>query len=183
MILLLGGKGYVGQAFQKHLSERGVAYESISRSQCDYTDKSTLAKLIKSKRPDFLINTAGYVGKPNVDACEIHKTECLAANAVFPGTVREVCEDARLPWGHISSGCIYTGRRADGKGFTEEDTPNFTFRKNNCSFYSGTKALGEEILTDAENCYIWRLRVSFNHEATPRNYLNKLIKIRIQCLY
>ena len=82
---------------------------------------------------------------------------------------------ARIPWGHVSSGCIFSGRRADGEGFTEEDAPNFSFRQNNCSFYSGCKALGEELLANASNCYIWRLRIPFDNTKSPRNYLQKLM--------
>ena len=37
------------------------------------------------------------------------------------------------------------------------------------------KHLGEEVLDGAENCYIWRLRIPFNHVDSPRNYLSKLI--------
>ena len=59
---------------------------------------------------------------------------------------------------------------------TEEDPPNFTFRQNNCSFYSGTKALGEEILDKYNNVYIWRLRIPFNNENNPRNYITKLLR-------
>jgi dTDP-4-dehydrorhamnose reductase len=82
---------------------------------------------------------------------------------------------AGIPWGHVSSGCIYAGRRSDGSGFTENDPPNFSFRQNNCSFYSGCKALGEELLAGAENCYIWRLRIPFENTANPRNYLQKVM--------
>ncbi len=64
----------------------------------------------------------------------------------------------------------------DGRGFTEEDPPNFSFRQDNCSFYSGTKALGEEVLADAEQCYIWRLRIPFSHVDSPRNYLSKVMR-------
>jgi dTDP-4-dehydrorhamnose reductase len=77
--------------------------------------------------------------------------------------------------GPVSSGCIYSGRRPDGVGWSEEDEPNFSFRNPPCSFYGGTKALGEEILQGAENCYIWRLRIPFNEEKSPRNYLQKLL--------
>jgi dTDP-4-dehydrorhamnose reductase len=93
----------------------------------------------------------------------------------LPGVIREVCEDLNIPWGHVSSGCIFSGRRQDGKGWAEEDEPNFSFRSPPCSFYSGTKALGEEVLEGAENCYIWRLRIPFNEERSPRNYLQKLL--------
>ena len=89
---------------------------------------------------------------------------------------RRGLRDDQYPWGQVSSGCIYTGAREDGSEFTEEDTPNFTFRQNNCSFYSGTKALGEEILSETKKCYIWRLRIPFNHDDNPRNYLSKLMR-------
>src|SRR5262249_1827206 len=59
-------------------------------------------------------------------------------------------------------------------GFTETDAPNFTFRDPPCSFYSGTKALGEEALAHAEQCYIWRLRIPFDEIDGARNYLSKV---------
>jgi dTDP-4-dehydrorhamnose reductase len=175
MILVLGATGYVGGKYASYLQKRGIAHRCVSRSEVDYTLIDPLLGLIRELKPAFLINAAGYTGKPNVDACELHKWETLHGNAVFPGIVREACEATKTPWGHVSSGCIYSGRRDDGAGFTEEDTPNFGFRTNNCSFYSGTKALGEEVLAGAENAYVWRLRIPYNHEKNPRNYLTKLM--------
>ena len=134
-----------------------------------------LRDFLRGNRVRSLINCAGFTGKPNLDACESAKYECLQGNAVLPGIMREVCEDLKIPWGHISSGCVYSGRRDDGKGWTEEDEPNFSFRSPPCSFYSGTKALGEEVLEGAENCFVWRLRIPFNHQPNPRNYLQKLL--------
>jgi dTDP-4-dehydrorhamnose reductase len=175
MIVILGGSGYVGQAYQRLFSRREIPYLNLRRAEVDYTDGDTLRRFLVERRPEFLINAAGYTGKPNVDACELHKSECLFGNAVLPGIVRAACEAAGVPWGHVSSGCIFTGARPDGSGFTEEDAPNFTFRQNNCSFYSGSKALGEEILAGAD-CYLWRLRIPFNHEESPRNYLTKVMR-------
>jgi dTDP-4-dehydrorhamnose reductase len=174
-ILLLGGSGYVGSAFRRFFEREGVPFRNIRRSEADYTDPGQLAELLAAARPAFLINCAGYTGKPNVDACETHKAECLAGNAVLPGVIREACERAGVPWGHVSSGCIYTGSKEGGAGFAEEDRPNFTFRQDNCSFYSGTKALGEEVLEGAGRCYVWRLRIPFNEVDSPRNYLSKVM--------
>jgi dTDP-4-dehydrorhamnose reductase len=176
MIYLLGGSGYVGAAYQAMLARKGVPFRNLRRAEFDYTDRQKLADLLRSEKPTFLINAAGYTGKPNVDACELHKSECLFGNAVLPGTIAQACTDAGVPWGHVSSGCIFTGARPDGSGFTEEDTPNFTFRTNNCSFYSGTKALGEEALAGVPNVYVWRLRIPFNEVDNPRNYLTKLMR-------
>jgi dTDP-4-dehydrorhamnose reductase len=100
----------------------------------------------------------------------------LDGNAVLPGVIREACEKTQTPWGHVSSGCIFTGAKADGSGFTENDAPNFSFRQNNCSFYSGCKALGEEVLDGAENCFIWRLRIPFNNINSERNYISKMMR-------
>ncbi len=176
MIYLLGGSGYVGQAYQALLTRKGIPFRNLRRSDCDYAQTAVLTDLLRSEKPDFLINAAGYTGKPNVDACELHKAECLFGNAVLPGRIAEACAAAGVPWGHVSSGCIYSGARPDGSGFTETDTPNFTFRTNHCSFYSGTKALGEEVLAGRDNVYIWRLRIPFDHVESPRNYLTKLMR-------
>ena len=176
MILLLGGNGYVGSAIQKNLTGRGLPFTVVSRASSDYSCLPVLVKLLRELRPEFLINAAGYTGKPNVDACEIHRTECLDGNAVLPGVIREACEQTDTPWGHVSSGCIFTGAKADGSGFTESDAPNFSFRQDNCSFYSGCKALGEEVLDGAENCFIWRLRIPFNNINSARNYISKMMR-------
>jgi len=59
-------------------------------------------------------------------------------------------------------------------GFTETDTANFSFRDQPCSFYSGTKALGEEAIAGVGQSYIWRLRIPFDEFDNKRNYLSKV---------
>jgi dTDP-4-dehydrorhamnose reductase len=176
MIYLLGGTGYIGQAFHRHLSRHGIPHRVVRRADLDYADPTRLLAALRADRVSFLINAAGYTGKPNVDACEHHKAECLAGNAVLPACIAEACASAGIPWGHVSSGCIYQGARPDGSGFTELDPPNFSFRAGPCSFYSGTKALGEEILADYPDVYQWRIRIPFDHLDHPRNYLSKLLR-------
>ncbi|MEX1028262.1 MAG: sugar nucleotide-binding protein [Candidatus Paceibacterota bacterium] len=175
-VALLGGGGFVGTEFSSQILGRNFELRSIGRRDRDLYDVAQLTEHLEKLSPDALVNCAGYTGKPNVDACESDKANCLAGNAVLPGVVAEACEALDIPWGHVSSGCIFTGRRPNGKGFAEIDPPNFSFRQNNCSFYSGTKALGEEILAVAKKCYIWRLRIPFSNVDGPRNYLSKLMR-------
>jgi UDP-glucose 4,6-dehydratase len=59
-------------------------------------------------------------------------------------------------------------------GFTETDVPNFSFRNGPCSFYSGTKALGEEAIAGIGQSYVWRLRIPFDEVDNKRNYLSKV---------
>lgn len=176
MIILLGSSGYVGSAFRELFDRKSIPYHGLSRRQVDYTNRSALTAFLRDAKPTFLINAAGHTGKPNVDACELQKADCLLGNAVLPGIIRDACDTCSLPWGHVSTGCIYTGARVGGAGFTELDTPNFCFRTNNCSFYSGCKAVGEECLQGSQQTYIWRLRIPFNHVDSARNYVSKLMR-------
>ena len=159
-----------------------------------------LSEFLKAKKPSFVVNAAGYTGKPNVDACELDKAGTLVGNALLPQTIAHACAAAKIPWGHVSSGCIYSGAKVfeNGKvrvekdftkpelralveqnpsailGFTESDAPNFSFRDQPCSFYSGTKALGEEAIANIGQSYIWRLRIPFDEFDNKRNYLSKV---------
>lgn len=175
-LLLIGASGYVGNEFAREIQSRGHDLTAVGRADCDLYSVEDLENTVRRCSPDAVINCAGYTGKPNVDACENDKANCLAGNAVLPGVIAEACGNAGVAWGQVSSGCIFTGKRTDGSGFTELDPPNFSFRQNNCSFYSGSKALGEEALSDAERCYIWRLRIPFSNLDSPRNYLSKLLR-------
>jgi dTDP-4-dehydrorhamnose reductase len=202
MILLLGATGYIGQAFTAELRRRKHSFEPLSRKTLDYTDFDTLFDYVRRAKPLFLINAAGYTGSPNVDACEDARALTLQGNVGFPQMLSRVCNMTKTPWGHVSSGCIYSGAKVLDQdrgvcrvernlseprlqslfvtepqrfyGFTESNEPNFSFHSPPCSFYSGTKALAEEVLRGADQCYIWRLRIPFDEFDHPRNYLSKI---------
>lgn len=169
-ILLLGRYGYIGSAFAVEMVRRGIDFNWIRRSQVNYSDFETLVRYLQKNKPGFVINAAGFVAMPNVDAAENQKAEVLIGDLLLPHTIAHACALTQTPWGHVSSGCVYHG---DGPelGFSEEDEPNFSFRSLPCSFYSGTKALAEEVVGE---CYIWRLRLPFDEFDHPRNYLTKL---------
>ena len=200
MIVLLGASGYVGQAFAQALRARAQPFTALSRKQFDYTRFELLLQFLREIKPVFLINAAGYSGKPNVDACEVAKADTLAGNTLFPQTIAHACLVTGTPWGHVSSGCIFSGAKiVDGAqtraekdltkpdlselaekdspailGYNETDEPNFTFRHPPCSFYSGTKALAEEAIAGVGQSYLWRLRIPFDEFDNPRNYLSKI---------
>ena len=176
-VALAGASGYIGRVFNDHIRRRGWRLSCVTRADLSGGTPEAITRALEAISPDFVINSAGYTGKPNVDACEVNQTACLYGNAVLPGLIAEACRSLGIHWGHVSSGCIFTGRRPDGNGFDEEDQPNFSFRQNNCSFYSGTKALGEELLADElDRGYIWRVRIPFSNVDAGRNYLSKLIR-------
>lgn len=173
-ILLLGPNGYVGKAFQSFFSKNEITFIPISREICDLLDQEKLFKLIKELKPDFIINCAGYTGSPNVDACEINKEQCYDKNYNIPKNISIISNELNIKWIHISSGCIYSGDN-NGRGFSEEDKPNFCFDSLPCSYYSGVKAEAEKLLNSDKNVYICRLRIPFNEIQNKKNYITKLL--------
>jgi len=201
MILVLGASGYIGQAFAAELSRRKCPFAPVSRRDVDYSRFEALLEYLRKSKPSFLINAAGYIGKPNVDACENAKAETLLGNVVLPVTIAHACLEAGVPWGHVSTGCIFNGAKVQTesgdwrvepdlnkpearhlfdvkpeafKGYSEEDEPNFSFRHPPCSFHNGTKVLAEEAIKDSGQVFVWRLRIPFDEFDSPRNSLTKL---------
>jgi dTDP-4-dehydrorhamnose reductase len=197
MILVLGASGYVGRAFAGELRRRGCCFIPLSRQAIDYTNFELLFDYLRKIRPSFLINAAGCTGKPNADACELAREETLSANTLLPQTIARACLMTNTPWGHVSSASIYSGAKVliNGRmrveknlnrpelrqllaehpekffGFTEWDEPNFSFRCPPCNYYSGTKALAEEVIRGVGRSYIWRAGMPFNELEEPRNFL------------
>ena len=87
MVILLGSTGYIGQEFKKQLEELNVETHCISRKDYNYYDLTVLRRILHEKKPEFLINCAGYTGKPNVDTCEDNQEETMAANVGLIQTI------------------------------------------------------------------------------------------------
>jgi dTDP-4-dehydrorhamnose reductase len=68
---------------------------------------------------------------------------------------------------HVSSGCIYQGDNG-GRGFSEEDPPNFMG-----SFYSRTKAWADQILKDFPVLQL-RIRMPFGDTLNDRSLITKI---------
>ena len=176
MILLLGASGYVGSAFSANLRARGLPFAAPSHCELDAGSKDAVSAALDALHPDLLINAIGFTGRPNIDGTEHEKLRCLTANTTVPGVLAEVLADRDVRWGHVSSGCIFEGARADGSPFTENDPPNFAFSHPEASWYSRTKAMAETLLGDHPGCVVWRLRIPFDQFDHERNYLSKLMQ-------
>jgi dTDP-4-dehydrorhamnose reductase len=48
-VVLLGGSGYVGQAFQEVLQNRGVSFHNFSRKDLNYYDPGILRDALKAE--------------------------------------------------------------------------------------------------------------------------------------
>jgi UDP-glucose 4,6-dehydratase len=162
MITLIG-HGYIGDYISRTLTAKKLTYNFEWIRHTDPIPKGTTV----------IINAAGYTGSPNVDACETNKAETIDGNVVFPLMLEVNNKD--IPIVHISSGCTYGGYKEGG--WTEEDEPNFTF--GNGSFYSGSKALGQQALSAfMSKSYLLRIRMPFGDEDHDKNFLTKMKKYK-----
>lgn len=161
-ILVFGSKGFIGS----HLRSR---YPDAVTPSADIADAQAVASLLDEHHPDVVINAAGKTGRPNVDWCEDHKEETIRSNVLGPLVLLEECSKRNIYWVHLGSGCIYEGDK-DGRGWTEEDPPNFFG-----SFYSRTKAWSDQILTEFPVLNL-RLRMPFDASQEPRSLITKLVR-------
>lgn len=194
-ILLLGGTGYIGSAFAEVLQSSDYRWKILRKAEgVDYRDMRSLKNFLDLHKNHHalptancvVINCSGYTGKPNVDRCELYKDDTILGNVVLPAQLSEVLASRGIPLLHVSSGCIYNSDAMDDTTkYSETDRPNFSFESDRhnwkshqpkCSFYSGSKALGEEVVYQNNPfAYICRLRIPFDEYDSPRNYISKLL--------
>lgn len=160
--LLFGSRGYLGEHFLR-------AMPAIVPVSADIADPAAVAAALEEHRPDAVINAAGKTGRPNVDWCEDHKEETVRANVTGPLILLDECRRREIRLVHLSSGCIYAGDNG-GRGFAEDDAPNFEG-----SYYARTKIQSEAVLREFP-VLILRLRMPFDDALHPRSLLTKIAK-------
>ncbi|OGJ63842.1 hypothetical protein A3C37_01195 [Candidatus Peribacteria bacterium RIFCSPHIGHO2_02_FULL_53_20] len=169
-ILLFGSRGFIGT----HMHSR---FPDAIASNVDIADPAAVAKELDRVRLDIVINSVGKTGTPNVDWCEDHKEETFRSNVTGPLVLMEECRKRGIFWVHMASGCVYSGDNG-GRGFTEDDVPNFQG-----SFYSRTKQWTDGMLKEFVDpvegkggILILRIRMPFQPEDHPKNLLSKIAK-------
>ncbi|KAL2525378.1 Trifunctional UDP-glucose 4 [Abeliophyllum distichum] len=171
--LIYGRTGWIGGLLGKLCKERGMEFEyGAGKLQ----DRNSLIEDIRRVQPTHVFNAAGVTGRPNVDWCESHKVETIRTNVVGTLTLADVCAQQDLLVMNFATGCIFEYDKnhpeGSGKGFKEEDQPNFTG-----SFYSKTKAMVENLLKEYDNVCTLRVRMPISSDLNnPRNFITKITR-------
>lgn len=148
-ILILGASGLIGSTMYRVLSSvveynvSGTIREpSLLRhfrseiqsnliSGIDLLNTDALADLLKSMRPDVVINCAGITKHlPNAE----HPLVALPINSLMPHRVAALCELSGAKFIHVSTDCVFLG---DKGNYKESDYPDAR------DIYGKSKALGE----------------------------------------
>lgn len=174
IILVFGGRtGWIGQKIVKILKDLG--HEPVCANSRLENRESIECELLEVQ-PDYIINTAGIVGKPNVDWCEDHKQETIRTNVIGTLNLADIAFIHNIHLTNMSTGCIYeydaNHPMGSGIGFTEEETPNFTG-----SFYSKTKIQMESLLLTYPNVLNLRVKMPVSDEL-DKGFIGKIIQYK-----
>lgn len=156
-ILVLGGTGMLGHKMFPQLrkrfpetyctirgSIRDAALEHIELFQAgnvcegvDAADYASLERLLRERQPKVIVNCVGVVKQRREAQKALHS---VRVNALLPHQLAETCS----AWGgrliHISTDCVFSGRRG---GYRETDVTDAE------DLYGRTKALGETVAENA----------------------------------
>lgn len=169
--LLFGKTGWIGGKLIELLKEQGKTFH-LAESR-NY-DRESVIKEIERIKPTHVLNAAGVTGRPNVDWCEDHKEETIRTNVLGTLTIADICASKGIHHLLYATGCIFeydSDHVIGGKGFTEEDRPNF-----HGSFYSHTKALCEDLLANYSTTCTLRVRMPISDDLSSRNFVTKIVK-------
>lgn len=142
--LIIGCNGMAGHLISLYLQEQGYRVTGFARRESPYVpsvvgdaqDTAFVSKLIREGNYDTVINCIGIL---NQDA-ERNKARAAFLNGYFPHFLADVTADSHTQVIHMSTDCVFSGKRG---GYTEEDFPDGE------TFYDRSKALGE--LEDGKN--------------------------------
>ena len=114
-ILVIGSTGMLGFAVSSYFKSKDYTVVEISRNEFDIANDpmSMFEKYLDGV--DVVINCAGVI-KPTIAKNSIENV--LKINSLFPRNLAKVCNKNRIKCFHVTTDCVYTGRK--GK-YTEED--------------------------------------------------------------
>lgn len=172
--LIFGGKhGWIGKKIVILLKEQG--HNPIC-ADSRLENRESIIKEIERTKPDFIINAAGIIGNPNVDWCETHKPETIRTNVIGTLNLADVAYQMGIHLTNVSTGCIYEYDEQhpmqSGKGFAEEEEPNF-----NGSFYSRSKIAMEKLILEYPNVLNLRVKMPISTDL-EHGFVGKIIKYK-----
>jgi len=177
-ILVYGSNGWIGNLFCDEIQKKDILFRGKSR--CD--NLVDLEKEINNIKPDIIISCIGrtYGGNyNNIDFLEDQPEINQRDNFDAPKNIFDICEKNKIFCLYIGTGCIFeydNDHPINGKGFTEEDKPNFFG-----SAYSRKK--GElDILSKNYNFIMnCRIRMPITKKPNSRNFIDKIKKYSKIC--
>ena len=147
-ILILGGSGMLGHRLWLNLSQHHETWVTVRGDASQFPELSEfprhhvranvdalifdeVTRALASIQPDLVINCIGLIKQTHLARDPLSS---ISLNALLPHRVSLICRTARIRMIHISTDCVFTGKKGC---YTEEDQSDAE------DLYGRTKFLGE----------------------------------------
>lgn len=137
---------------------------AVDRAACDLADADALQALVRTVRPDVIVNAAAYTA---VDDAETDETRAFAVNAAAPGVLAIQAKALGSLFVHYSTDYVFDG--AADRPYVESDAPN------PLSVYGRSKLAGEQAVAESGARAIV-LRTSWVAGAHGKNFARSILK-------
>ena len=117
-IVVFGGRGTLGRAFERICALRGLPVHIVTRREADITDAAAVDAILRRVQPWAVVNAAGYV---RVDDAEREGEACWRDNVTGPLTLAAACRRRSLPLAMFSSDLVFDGTVS--RPYLETDDP------------------------------------------------------------
>ena len=129
--LICGCNGMAGHTIALYLKEQGYDVfgfdirksELIDSVAGNAMDKEFVSSLIKEGHYDTIINCIGILNK----AAEDHKALATYLNSYFPHLLAELTEGTHTQVIHMSTDCVFSGKKGEYKETDFQDGKTFLF--------------------------------------------------------
>ena len=162
-ILLLGKNGQVGKALVPLLQPLGDVI-AVGHEDLDLADSDKLRGMLRSHRPDIVVNTAAYT---NVDRAETEKEIAWTVNAEAPGIMMEELNAWKGVLIHFSTDYVFDGTKHEQ--YVEDDTVN------PINEYGKAKLDGERLIRERGDRYLI-LRTGWVYAEDSQNFISKVLQ-------
>lgn len=173
-VLLTGAEGQLGRELRRQWESRVELFAfagrkpSLGGPSLDLTQSEKLATLIRTLRPQVIINAAAYT---QVDRAESEVELAFRVNADAPRLMASLAEEIAADFITVSTDYVFSGRGQDA--FTEDDACDPQ------NVYGQSKRAGEiAVLAACERAIV--LRTSWVFSEHGQNFIKTMLKLGAQ---
>jgi dTDP-4-dehydrorhamnose reductase len=163
-IMLTGENGQVGWELNRSLLPLGEVI-ALDRSEADLSKPEELRPLVRSIKPNVIVNAAAYTA---VDKAESEEELATTINGASPGVLAEEASNIGALLVHYSTDYVFDGSKISP--YLEDDAPN------PINAYGRSKLKGEQAIQSTEANFLI-FRTSWVYASRGQNFLSTILRL------